>query len=148
MQNPHGHIIAIRPDNSAVVEIEAAVVCERCASGKGCGAGLLGKQPGERHIEATVAAHLNLENGDEVSISLQPNNVLRAAVIVYGYPLLGALTAAGFAYVVGLDDVAAALAALAGLVGGYLVAKWRLKAACCLREFTPVVVERFSAGLH
>ncbi len=148
MQNPHGHIIAIRPDNSAVVEIAAAVACERCASGKGCGAGLLGKQPGDRHVEAIVAANLHLKNGDEVGISLQPNNVLRAAVIVYGYPLLGALAAAGFAYALGLNDVAAALAALAGLVGGFLVAKWRLKSARCLREFTPVIVEHFSAGLN
>jgi sigma-E factor negative regulatory protein RseC len=145
MKNPHGHIIALRSDNSAVVEIDSTVACERCASGKGCGAGLLGTQPGDRHVEAIVAKNLNLRNGDEVSIALQPSNVLRAAVIVYGYPLLGALVAAGFAYTAVLGDVAAALAALAGLVGGFLVARWRLKSARCLREFTPVVIERLAA---
>jgi len=144
MQNPHGHIVSLGTDNSAVVEIDSTVVCERCASGKGCGAGLLGKQQGERQIAALVAANLNLRNGDEVSVSLQPSNVLRAASIVYGYPLLGALTAAGIAYLAQWGDVAAALATLAGLVSGFMVAKWRLKSAACLREFTPVVVERLT----
>lgn len=145
MQNPHGHIVSVRSDDTVIVEIDSAVACARCASGKGCGAGLLGSQPGERRVAATVASNLILHNGDQVSISLQPNNVLRAALIVYGYPLLGALAGAGVALTQAYGDVAAAGAALGGLVVGMLVAKARLRGTRCLQDFTPVVIDRFSS---
>jgi len=67
---------------------------------------------------------------------------LRAAVIVYGYPLIAALLAALAAYGLGLNDIAAAAAALLGLVTGMSIARYRLNDAKCLREFTPTVVER------
>lgn len=122
------------------------VVCERCESGKGCGAGLLGRRPGDRRVEATVAENLEVRNGDIVSIVLEPQNVLRAAIIVYGYPLSGALSAAFVAYTVELGNIAAAMTALSGLVAGILVAKVRLKYTRCLRDFTPTVVDRLSAA--
>ena len=139
MQNPHGHIIEMRPDNTVVVEIESVVVCARCAAGKGCGAGLLGSQPAERRVEASLMDDLELGVGDQVSISLQSNNVLRAAIIVYGCPLLAAVAAAGLAYALNLGDVASASIALGGLLAGILLAKWRLKSARCLQQFTPIV---------
>ncbi len=148
MNNPRGQVISINTDSSVVVEIETAIACERCASGKGCGAGLLGSRPGERHVTALVAPDLGLDNGDKVSVALEPSNVLRAATIVYGYPLFAALTMAGFALIIGLDDVGAAVTALGGLVGGIIFARWRLSNARCLRQFTPVVVERLSAGMN
>ena len=63
-------------------------------------------------------------------------------MIVYGYPLLGSLTAAGLAYAAGLGDLAAAGSALAGIATGLLLARLRLAKARCLRDFTPVVAER------
>jgi len=129
-----------------VVEIDPVVVCERCESGKGCGAGLLGQQSGDRRVEAVVAEKLDVRNGDLVSIMLEPRNVLRAAIIVYGYPLTGAVLTALVAYGVGLGDIAAALAALSGLVAGILIAKVRLQNTRCLRDFTPIVVDRLTAA--
>lgn len=129
-----------------VVEVESVIVCERCESGKGCGAGLLGKRTGDKCVEATVAADLEVSLGDIVSIVLEPRNVLRAAIIVYGYPLFGAVLAAFAAYSAGLGDVAGALAALSGLVAGILIARIRLRNARCLRDFTPIVVDRLSAA--
>jgi sigma-E factor negative regulatory protein RseC len=144
MQNPHGHIIEMRSDNTVIVEIESAVVCARCAAGKGCGAGLLGSQAAERRVEVSLAEPLDFGVGDEVSISLQSNNVLRAAVIVYAYPLLAAITAAALAYGLGLGDLASACFALGGLLAGILFAKWRLRSARCLRQFTPVVAGHYA----
>jgi positive regulator of sigma E activity len=135
-----------RSRRQVVVEIDSVVVCERCESGKGCGAGLLGQQLGELRVEAVVAEKLDVRNGDLVSIMLEPRNVLRAAIIVYGYPLTGAVLAAFVAYSVGLGDIAAALAALSGLVAGILIAKIRLQNTRCLREFTPIVVDRLTAA--
>jgi len=147
MQNPQGQIVSLRADDSgtrAIVEVESAVVCARCESGKGCGAGLLGRKPGEKRVEAVVAENLDLENGDLVSIVLAPRNVLRAAVIVYGYPLTGAVLAAILAYGLGAGDASGAIAALVGLVSGILAAKIRLRSNQCLRDFTPMIVKRLS----
>ena len=89
---------------------------------------------------------LDVRIGDLVSIMLEPRNVLRAAIIVYGYPLMGAVLAAFIAYGIGLGDIAAALAALSGLVAGILIAKVRLQNTRCLRDFTPIVVDRLTAA--
>ncbi len=137
---------ADRSCRQVVVEIDSVPVCERCESGKGCGAGVLGQQSGDRRVAATVAEKLDVRNGDLVSIMLEPRHVLRAAIIVYGYPLTGAVSAAFVAYGVSLGDSAAAVAALSGLVAGILIAKIRLRNARCLRDFTPIVVDRLSAA--
>ena len=70
--------------------------------------------------------------------------MLRAAVLVYGYPLLGGVLAALAALRFELGDVAAALSALTGLIAGMAIAKNQLRSSQCLREFTPVVIERLS----
>ena len=137
---------ADRSERQVVVEIDSVVVCERCESGKGCGAGLLGQHSGDRRVQALVAGQLEVGNGDLVSIMLEPRNVLRAAIIVYGYPLSAAVMATFVAYSTGLGDIAAALAALSGLACGILVAKVRLQNTRCLRDFTPIVVDRLTAA--
>jgi positive regulator of sigma E activity len=103
---------------------------------------LLGSTSGEKQIEAYASADLGIRRGDTVRIVLEPQNVFKAAMIVYGYPLLGALIAAGAAYAAGLGDLAAAVSALTGIAAGFSVARFRLSRARCLRDFTPVVAER------
>ena len=147
MQNPQGHVVSVRSDDAgtrAIVEVDSVVVCERCESGKGCGAGLLGREPGEKRVEAVVAENLTVESGDLVSVVLAPRNILRAAVIVYGYPLFGAVSAASIVFGLGLGDVYGAIAALIGLVSGVFLARLRLGNTRCLRDFTPTIVDRLS----
>lgn len=148
MQNPHGRIVSVYADDfgtNAVVEIDAVIACERCASGKGCGAGLLGGRSGERQVKATVTADLNVRDGDIVSIVLEPRNLLRAAFIVYGYPLAGAVLAAIAVFSAGFGDGVAAASALSGIIAGYFVAKVRLRNTQCLRDFTPMVVAKLTS---
>ena len=145
MQNPHGKIVALNADSSvATVVVEGQAACARCAEGRGCGAGLLGGQDRKSRIQASVGPHVRVRKGDSVSIALRPRNVLRASFVVYGYPMLGAVAGAAVAWQGNLGDLAAALAALAGIGAGFAVAKIRLAATGCLREFTPVVVERLA----
>jgi sigma-E factor negative regulatory protein RseC len=147
MQNPQGRVLSVRADDfgtKAIVEVDSVVVCERCESGKGCGAGLLGRQSGDKRVEAVVAENLDVKSGDLVSVVLAPRNILRAAVIVYGYPLCGAVLAAILAFGMGLGDANGAIAALVGLVAGIFLAKYRLRNSRCLRDFTPTVVDRLA----
>ncbi len=95
-----------------------------------------------RQVEASFSASLDLAEGDNVEIALTPNNLLQAALIVYGLPMLGAVAAAGFAYVMALGDAAAASAAIVGLLSGLVVSRWRLQHAACLGNFVPRVAKR------
>ncbi len=149
MMNPEGQVVSISDDPLgvvAIVEVTAELACERCKAGKGCGAGLLGSQSAERRVSARVADDLDIHRGDRVSVLLQPQHLLRAAVIVYGYPLSGGVLAALVALLLGLDDSMAAFAALVGLVAGIGLARLRVRSSHCLREFTPVVVARLSSA--
>lgn len=147
MENPRGRVIAVNNvENSphALVEVDAAAQCARCATGRGCGAGLLGGTAASRRIDALIGAGLTVSEGDEVRIELAPRNLLRASLIVYGMPLSGAVAAALMAYAAGLGDLYAALAAIGGIAAGLLLARTRLRKEGCLRRFTPTVIERIA----
>ena len=145
MDNPQGRIQSLIRDGDgvhAIVGIDVAAVCPRCASGKGCGAGIVAGAKGPRKVEATVPPDMELHEGDLVEVALAPENLLQAASIVYGLPMLGAILGAAGAYVFGLGEVAAALAALAGLGAGLFAARRRLRQVSCLTRFTPSVHRR------
>jgi sigma-E factor negative regulatory protein RseC len=149
MQNSQGQVVSVSSDDSgakAIVEVESVVICERCESGRGCGAGLMGRQVGDKRVEAVVANGLDIKSGDLVSIALESRHILRAALIVYGSPLLGAVVAAIVAFSMGFGEAEAVLAALLGLLAGILVAKLRLQNTQCLRDFTPMIIEKHHQG--
>ncbi|MDJ0939255.1 MAG: SoxR reducing system RseC family protein [Woeseiaceae bacterium] len=142
---PRGQVLSIQSGShgqSALVKVSVESVCPRCAEGRGCGAGLFGASERTRRVEAGIPAGLDVRAGDTVSLRLDPDNVLAAAVIVYGWPLAGAAAGALVAFVVGAGDTAAALSALGGLAAGGFLARARLKTRRCLERFTPVVVAR------
>ncbi|MDH5618016.1 MAG: SoxR reducing system RseC family protein [Gammaproteobacteria bacterium] len=140
MELSRGRIISVAQDKlSATVEVDTAVFCSRCASGKGCGAGVFGSDDRPRRFAAPVVGNIRLHEGDEVRMELAPKSVLHAALIVYGIPLVTALAATGLAFFVGLPDFRAALAAIAGLAAGVLLGRRRLRRANCLRRFTPAI---------
>ncbi len=140
MELSRGRIISVAQDHlSATVEVDAAVVCSRCASGRGCGAGVFGSDARARRFDAPVVGNIRLHEGDEVRIELAPKSVLNAALIVYGIPLVTALAATGVAFFTGLPDSWAVLAAIAGLAAGVLLGHRWLQRSSCLRQFTPAI---------
>ncbi len=149
MDNPRGRVIAVtglEPALHALVEVDASIICARCAEGKGCGAGLLGRTSGSRRVDALVTSDLKVQEGDEVRIELAPGNVLQASLIVYGLPLAGAVLGAALAYFSALGELYAAMAALGGILAGIAVARRRLRRSGCFRQFTPTIVERLPVG--
>ena len=142
MKDPQGTIIEIVRDSrgvTAIVDVEAETVCARCASGRGCGAGILGARASRRRLDIAVGEDLEFGEGDVVDIRLAPRNLLAAALIVYGLPLGGAAAAAALAYALSLGDAGAATLALGGLTAGILIGRRRLRDDACLARFTPVV---------
>ena len=150
MENPRGRIVSLHGANSdtyAIVEIDALVACARCAAGKGCGAGLLGGDSTSKRVKAMISSGTDFQQGDEVLIALQPKNLLRASLLVYGLPLTGALLGAAAAYGLGLNDGTAAVTALAGVAAGFTLARLRLQDVRCLRQFLPTVTGLATAAL-
>ena len=121
----------------AVVDVDDAAACPRCASGKGCGAALL--TASARQVEASIPPELSISVGDFVEVSLSSDHLLRAALIVYGWPLAAALVAVALAYAGSFGDLAAAFAALAGLLTGGTIARRMVGKNRCLRRYVPVI---------
>ncbi len=149
MENPQGTVVALLRDGvgrRAVVDVDALAACPRCAAGRGCGAGIFSAQRGNRRVEAQIRPGLEIHEGDLVSIGLEPGNVLQAALIVYGLPLLGAAIAATAAYLFAFGDLGAAFAALTGLgAGGYLGYR-QLNRQACMMQFIPTVSARIGTA--
>lgn len=149
MQSPRGRILNLYHETAAphaLVEVRASLGCARCAAGKGCGAGVVGGDGHPQRIEAVIAGGIEVREGDEVRVELAPNNVLEAALVVYGLPLAGAVAGAVVAQAAGAGDGWAVLAACFGLAAGVAAGRLRLRKAACLRRFTPVVTARLEAG--
>jgi sigma-E factor negative regulatory protein RseC len=145
MEKPQGTVVALLRDeigHRAIVEVDALVACPRCAQGRGCGAGIFSGQRGNRRVEATIRPGLEIHEGDLVSIGLEPGNVLQAALIVYGLPLLGAATATAAAYLFAFGDLGAAFAAVTGLGAGGYMGYRRLDRQACMMQFIPTVSAR------
>jgi sigma-E factor negative regulatory protein RseC len=142
MENLQGKIISIARDAHgarAVVDVDAGVICPRCAAGKGCGAGIFGATASARRIEAIISGDSKFSVGDTVNLTLGSRNLLQASIIVYGWPLFGAASATALAQMAGLADTGAVVAALLGLAIGAFLARSRLANEACLTQFVPVV---------
>jgi sigma-E factor negative regulatory protein RseC len=145
MTDPQGTIVEIIRDRRgvhALVDVEAAAVCSRCAAGRGCGAGVFPARQGTRRLDVTLPEDRHFTAGDIVSIELAPGKVLRAALIVYGLPLAGGAAGAALAYALALGDAGAAASAICGLLAGALGGRRRLRNDACLARFTPTVTRR------
>jgi sigma-E factor negative regulatory protein RseC len=147
MKSPEARVIAFCEGDGpprVLVEVFASFRCARCASGKGCGAGLLGDDGSPRRVEALLGDLPDLRAGDKVVLDLAPQDLLRASALVYGLPLGGAMVGAAVAWLLGAADDGVAMAALAGAVIGILVARLRLRRRDCLQRFMPVITARVS----
>jgi len=142
MDIPKGTVVSLvsrAGDMHATINVDVMTACPRCASGKGCGAGILAAGSRTRQLQVLVDPDLGLAEGDVVDLTLAPRNILRAALIVYGLPMLGAIVGAAIAYAYSLGDTGAAFAALMGLATGLLLGRWRLRQTSCLQQFMPTI---------
>jgi sigma-E factor negative regulatory protein RseC len=89
-----GRVLEVEGD-WAWVACRRQVECARCAEGRGCGGGVLGRLLGDRlHKVRAATGSVAVAAGDQVLIGLGEDVVMRAAAVVYLVPLLLALAGA------------------------------------------------------
>jgi sigma-E factor negative regulatory protein RseC len=142
MESAAGLVVSVS-DAIATIEVESPVACRRCASGRGCGAGLLASGQ-SRTIDVNIPPGMALQRGDAVRLVLDSRQLLRAAMLAYALPLAGLLLFAAIAVLVfpGAGDLAMATVGLTGLLAGFLVSRWRMGSASTCGRFVPVVDRR------
>lgn len=81
---------------TAWVQCRSRSACQRCASGQGCGAGVLGALLGQRQFRVLVplGQAAGVQPGDQVELGIRESQLLKAAVAAYLWPLSGLMTGA------------------------------------------------------
>ena len=107
---------------------EAAAGCPTCRGGRGCALRLLSR-PGEPLLEVPERRPDGgrLAPGEAVTIEVPEGELLRAAARAYLPPFAGLLAGPVLALTWVADDSTALLAAIGGLVAGWVVARGWLR---------------------
>ncbi len=111
----------------AWVSCDSHAGCQRCAEGRGCGGGALGRLLGDRLREVRVdtAGH-TLAAGDRIRIGISETALLQSSLMMYLVPLLTMLGAAIVARLmapVAWSEAASVAAAVPGFVAGLAMAR-------------------------
>jgi sigma-E factor negative regulatory protein RseC len=134
----------------ARVAVDAPLVCARCAAGRGCGAGILGRSTLRRVFDVRLPDGLLIQCGDQVTLTLHPRKILRASLLVYGLPLLMLVLVPTLTqWLWGpWSDLRLAIAAVLGLVAAVLSGRHVLNREDCLQQFMPGIETRVAAKGH
>jgi len=139
-----GHVVEL-DHGHAWIACRRQVECARCAEGKGCGGGLIGRMLGDRlHRVRAVNGGLALAPGDRVMIGLDEDAVMRAAFVVYLAPLVAAVGAGALGWATLGGDAWAAAGALAGFGAGLAWARSYSRRHEADPRFQPVVLQRIA----
>ena len=141
MESVVGRVCAIRAGVASVI-VDAPVVCHRCASGRGCGAGLLSGDHKAKQIDIKIPHGMTLHTGLQVRLAMAPADLLRGAFLAYGLPLVSMLVFVGTAAVTlgdALSDLTGVLAAIAGLSAGIFAGRRILKLDATCDHLVPCI---------
>lgn len=135
-----GRVVAI--DGSEIwVETVRQSACGSCSAKSGCGQGLMAKfTDGKRsHIRLTSDQPVHL--GDRVVMGIPEHTLVRSALLVYGFPLLLFVLAAGLSdSVFGLSELWVILVGFAGLLFGFFLVKFMTGVGGKFASFKPVIL--------
>ncbi len=122
-----GRIVAIEPEGLWVETIQRST-CGSCAAEKGCGQSLMARLMGHTSylwvlLEGRDPADYRLDQ--EIQIGVPETVVVKGSLFVYLTPLVGMIAGAGAAQYFWGSDGLSALGALAGLLAGGALVRWR-----------------------
>lgn len=141
--------IVARADDAGVwVRAFGPETCPRCAEGRGCGGGALGRLVSRRRPEVRVRGAIpGLRPGDTVIVGVEDGVVMRASLWVYLVPLTGMLLAGAFAQLVlEAHDLLVAAFGVVGLVGGFAFTHMAGRRAAASAAYHPLLLRRAAAG--
>lgn len=130
----------------AWVACRAQQDCARCAAGKGCGGGLLGRWLGDRLHRVLVVHDGGVQAGDCVVIGLDERALVLMAALVYGVPLLFMFSGGALAHALYGADAATGLGMAAGLGLGFAWLAAFSRKIRRHRRFQPRVMRRVTAA--
>ncbi len=113
-------------DNQATLEIERRTACGLCGQKRGCGNATWGKLLGHKSQAFNADNPINASVGDSVVVGINEQAVLSSVFFLYMVPLLGLLIGAVMADVFFDNEFYVILAAVSGLVLGFLWVKGHL----------------------
>jgi sigma-E factor negative regulatory protein RseC len=118
--------------------------CQRCAEGRGCGGGVLGRLVGRARPEVQVGGDIaGLRSGDGVIVGVDEAALMQASLWVYLVPLAGMFAAGAFAHgLLQAHDLLVAAFGLTGLVGGFALTRLLAGNASASARFRPVLLRR------
>ena len=140
MESVVGRVCSVQ-EGVVTVIVDAPVSCRRCASGKGCGAGLLATDQDPKQIDIRVPAGMALHAGQHVRLAMAPADLLRAAFLAYGLPLVSMLALVGTAAILGgaVSDLAGFVLATIGLAAGFLAGRRILERDAACDQLVPYI---------
>ena len=110
-------------ENTLSLETERQSSCGQCHLKKGCGTGLLNEHVGKRFSQITVEKTVDVKPGQQVSLSIPEQNLLRGAAFMYLLPLLMLFLFAISARSFNFNAVTEIFLGLLGLISGFLFVK-------------------------
>ena len=140
-------VVTVSPE-AIWVRCEAQQACARCAEGRGCGGGILGRLLGDRlRLVRAAPAGEDLKAGDAVVIGLAESALVRASLVMYFVPLVAMLAAAVALRQLGVNgDPGAIAGGGAGLLAGLLYARRFGRRHGSDLRYQPFVVGRVASG--
>lgn len=84
-------------DGRIKISFSAVQHCRRCLKGEGCGAGVFGRLFARRGAELWLQTDQDFRPGQAVRVGVEDRQLMRAALLLYGLPLLAFILAAGLA---------------------------------------------------
>lgn len=129
-----------------VVTTPGRAGCARCAEGRGCGGGVLGRLTERKQqptVEAANPTHCALSVGDHVVIGLRDEALIGASLLIYVWPLLSMLLFALSAHLIlGWDEPMTTAAGVAGLAIGFIRVARQTRRQDHAARYRPVVLRR------
>lgn len=127
--------------STARVQTLSGSACQSCRVRGGCGQRMMAEMAGNRKLHINLDNSIAAQAGDQVTLGIAEQALLRASVVVYLVPLIGLLAGA----LVGdqlfrLSDGGTAWAAFTGMVLFFLLGKRALKRVNPGR-FKPVLIK-------
>jgi len=80
-------VVAIK-NNETWIETQRQSACGQCSANKGCGTSVLSKVLGNKFSKMKAINPIHAQVGDEVTVALNENSLLKGAFMTYLLPLL------------------------------------------------------------